>query len=94
MSFRRNTMEFKEPIKLPDYVLVGDEYLTLGGWKARVVYITANRYYFYAIHRPDTKEESSPETHRGDGECSWYFGPDRSKVLYNYNILLDKKVSN
>ena len=88
-------MEFKEPIKVPDYVLVGDEYLTYGGWKARIVYITLNRYFAYAIHRPDTKEESSPQSHRGDGDCDWCFAQDMTKGLYkNYNIHFDKKISN
>ena len=79
----------KKP-RVPNHILIGDEYLTVGGWKARIVHITNNRYYAYAIHKPDTKEESHPLSHEGSG----VYEPFLETYSDAYNICFDKKISN
>jgi len=89
---------FIENPQVPKRVLVGDEYLTVGGWTARVVHITANRYWFYAIHKPDhPTEESYPIMHNPAGIACYTFSvgaPPTYDVPQPADILLDKKTSN
>ena len=47
----------------------GQTYKTVGGWKVRIIWICADDLQkgFYAIHRPNTDDESTPIYHWGDG---------------------------
>lgn len=57
--------EGEEPSKLE----VGKDYKTRGGWKARIIWKVAQRVEFYAIHKPETDQETGPIHHKGDGKA-------------------------
>ena len=48
-------------------IKIGEIYKTEGGWDALVVYICSLNSGFYAIHKPNSIQESSPIFHRVDG---------------------------
>ena len=50
-------------------IRVGDELTTLGGWRARIIWVRTDGEGFYAVHKPDTKEEEVPVYHISNGQA-------------------------
>lgn len=48
-------------------VQIGKKYRTIGGWEALVVYIKFNKDFFWAVHAPNTANESTPTLHQANG---------------------------
>ena len=49
----------------------GETYITVGGWPAQVVWVSEITHLCYAIHKPNTKEESMPIVHnKYDGRAT------------------------
>lgn len=74
--------------KLPDYVQVGNEYETEGKWTARVVYITHDRSWLYAVHKPDCFDESPPVAHDWMGKSMTSFSVN-APPTYNQSLPSD-----
>ena len=49
----------------------GEEILTVGGWKAEVIWVKDDG--FYVIHRPGEEDESVPIWHHNDGTAHSIF---------------------
>jgi len=48
----------------------GEVYVTAGGWPAHVVWVSQITHLCYAVHKPDTREESAPIAHnKYDGKA-------------------------
>lgn len=45
----------------------GDVLQSVGGWTAQIIWIRRKQQGFYAIHKPNTEEESVPIYHSADG---------------------------
>jgi len=54
-------------------VEVGKVYKTVGEWDAKVIYITGNGGFFYAIHAPGTPNETVPILHNITGMAQSQF---------------------
>lgn len=46
---------------------VGKSYHTRGGWRAKVIWHTYGTNIWWAVHQPETEEESKPIMHYDDG---------------------------
>jgi hypothetical protein len=48
-----------------------ETYITVGGWPAQVIWVSEFTHICYAIHKPNTKEESAPIAHnKYDGQAA------------------------
>ena len=48
---------------------LGKTYKTVGNWDALVIHILFSEQHFYAVHKPNTEEESNPILHSLDGKA-------------------------
>lgn len=78
------TLKSQKPL-----VNVGETYKTIGDWDVCVVYIPFNDISFnnrpsgfYAVHKPNTNDESVPIYHYGDGAPSTVFSVN-APPIYN-----------
>lgn len=55
-------------------VELNKEYNTVGGWKAKVIWICEFSHLCYVIHKPETKDETYPVVHnKYDGKSATPF---------------------
>ena len=49
---------------------VGETYITVGGWPVQVVWVSELTHLCYAVHKPNTREETAPIAHnKYDGQA-------------------------
>lgn len=76
-------------------VEVGKEYKTVGEWTARVIHITGDGGFFYAIHAPGTPNETVPILHQINGAAQSQFSvaePPRFGKMSPADILVNSVV--
>lgn len=76
-------------------VEVGKKYKTVGGWPALVIYISETNGYFYAIHEPNTLQESTAITHKLSGMAVSFFAigePPRFNHTLPADILINEEI--
>lgn len=76
-------------------VEIGKEYKTIGEWNAKVIHITINKDFFYAVHASGTPNESVPILHQINGMATTQFSigePPRFGKALPADILVDSQV--
>ena len=76
-------------------IQVGKKYKTVGGWEALVIHINNNTGCFYAIHAPNTPNESVPIWHRTNGMAMSQFSiaePPRFNKTLPADILINEEI--
>ncbi len=76
-------------------VEIGKEYKTIGEWNAKVIHITINQDFFYAIHASGTINESVPILHQINGMAVSQFAigePPRFGKALPADILVNSPV--
>jgi hypothetical protein len=76
-------------------VQAGKKYKTVGGWEALVIYVSEKFGCFYAIHKPNTPDESMAITHKLNGDAMPVFAigqPPRFNKLEPADILINEEI--
>ena len=77
-------------------VQVGKKYKTIGGWEALVIHINNSNNFFYAIHAPNTPNESVPILHQPNGMSVSQFSiaePPRFNKTLPSDILINEVIA-